>query len=110
YDDKLAQASYLVGCQASGEAIVIDPARDIETYAKAAKANGVKIVGVTETHIHADFLSGAREIASRFGAALYVSDAGGADWRYQYASEYKHCLLKDGDTFQIGNLTFEVLH
>ncbi|GED53208.1 MBL fold metallo-hydrolase [Brevibacillus borstelensis] len=110
YDDKLAQASYLVGCQASGEAIVIDPARDIETYAKAAKANGVKIVGVTETHIHADFLSGAREIASRFGAALYLSDAGGADWRYQYASEYKHCLLKDGDTFQIGNLTFEVLH
>ncbi|MED4752582.1 MBL fold metallo-hydrolase [Brevibacillus choshinensis] len=110
YDDKLAQASYLVGCQATGEAIVIDPARDIEKYAKAAKANGVKIVGVTETHIHADFLSGAKEIASRFGATLFLSDEGGSDWSYQYAREYKHRFLKNGDTFTIGNLTFEVLH
>ncbi|MGG1658370.1 MBL fold metallo-hydrolase [Brevibacillus sp. NRS-1366] len=110
YDDKLAQASYLVGCQATGEAIVIDPARDIEQYAKAAKANGVKIIGVTETHIHADFLSGAREIAARLGATLYLSGEGGPEWSYQYAYQYKHNLLKDGDIFHIGNLTFEVLH
>lgn len=110
YDDKLAQASYLVGCQATGEAIVVDPARDIDKYAKAAKANGVKIVGVTETHIHADFLSGAKEIASKFGATMYLSDEGGTDWSYQYACNYKHCFLKDGDTFNIGNLAFEVLH
>lgn len=110
YDEKLAQASYLVGCQATGEAIVIDPARDVERYVRAAKANGVKIVGVTETHIHADFLSGAREIASRLGAILYLSDEGGPDWSYQYAHEYKHHFLKDGSTFVIGNLTFEVLH
>lgn len=66
----MAQASYLVGCQAAGEAIVIDPARDIEQYVQTAKANGVQIVGVTETHIHADFLSGARELAARLGAVL----------------------------------------
>lgn len=110
YDDKLSQASYLVGCQAAGEAIVIDPARNIDQYVRAAKANGVKIVGVTETHIHADFLSGAREIASRLGATLYLSAEGGPDWSYQYADQYKHRFLKDGDILQIGNLTFEVLH
>lgn len=110
YDDKLSQASYLVGCQATGEAIVIDPARDVEPYAKAAAANGLKIVGVTETHIHADFLSGAREIASRFGATLYLSEGGGTDWAYPYARDYKHKLLRDKDIFSIGNLTFEVLH
>ncbi|WP_257346682.1 MBL fold metallo-hydrolase [Pseudalkalibacillus decolorationis] len=110
YDDKLAQASYLIGCQAAGEAIVIDPARNIKDYAKTAKANGVKIVGVTETHIHADFLSGTRELASRFGATLYLSDEGGMNWKYRYAPGYDHVFLKDGDTFDIGNLTFEVLH
>ncbi|MBY0054838.1 MBL fold metallo-hydrolase [Brevibacillus agri] len=110
YDDKLAQASYLVGCQAAGEAIVIDPARDIEQYVQTAKANGVQIVGVTETHIHADFLSGARELAARLGAVLYLTDEGGPQWRYAYAAGYSHRLLKDGDTFQIGKLAFEVLH
>ncbi|MGN7472048.1 MBL fold metallo-hydrolase [Brevibacillus sp. SAFN-007a] len=110
YDDKLAQASYLVGCQATGEAIVIDPARDIGPYVQAAKANGLKIVGVTETHIHADFLSGAREMAARLGAVLYLSDAGGPQWRYEYAAEYRHRLLQDSDTFRIGKLAFEVLH
>ncbi|WP_431809496.1 MBL fold metallo-hydrolase [Brevibacillus agri] len=110
YDDKLAQASYLVGCQAAGEAIVIDPARDIEQYVQTAKANGVQIVGVTETHIHADFLSGARELAARLGAVLYLSDEGGPQWHYAYAAGYSHRLLKDGDTFQIGKLAFEVLH
>lgn len=110
YDDKLAQASYLVGCQATGEAIVIDPARNIESYEKIAKAHHVRIVGVTETHIHADFLSGAREIASKFGATLYLSDEGGPDWRYKYLPEFEHCFLKDGDTFNIGNINFEVMH
>ena len=55
YDPKLAQASYLVGCQQTGEAIVIDPARDVEPYLEAAEAEGMRIVGAAETHIHADF-------------------------------------------------------
>ncbi|WHY57083.1 MBL fold metallo-hydrolase [Peribacillus simplex] len=110
YDDKLAQASYLVGCQATGEAIIVDPSRNIEPYIKTAGAHGVRIVGVTETHIHADFLSGSQELASRLGATLYLSDEGGADWKYEYATGYEHCLLKNGDVFSIGNINFEVVH
>ncbi|HEY2805495.1 MAG TPA: MBL fold metallo-hydrolase, partial [Gemmatimonadales bacterium] len=57
YDDRLAQASYLVGCQMTGDAIIIDPARDIAPYLAALKAEGMRLAYVTETHIHADFLS-----------------------------------------------------
>ncbi|MBK5443351.1 MULTISPECIES: MBL fold metallo-hydrolase [Peribacillus] len=110
YDEKLAQASYLVGCQATGEAIIVDPSRNIEAYLKTARAHGVRIVGVTETHIHADFLSGSKELASRLGATLYLSDEGGADWKYEYATEYQHCFLRNGDVFSIGNINFEVVH
>jgi hydroxyacylglutathione hydrolase len=59
YDEGLAQASYLIGCGRTGDAVVIDPNRDIEQYTRAAKAEGVKVTHVTETHIHADFVSGA---------------------------------------------------
>lgn len=65
YDDKLAQASYLVGCSASGEALVVDPNRDAEMYMRGAAADGLRITRVTETHIHADFVSGGRELARR---------------------------------------------
>ena len=58
YDEPLAQASYLVGCQATGEAIVVDPNRDVDQYIAAAEADGLQIIAVTETHIHADFVSG----------------------------------------------------
>ena len=87
YDDSLAQASYLVGCPAAGEAIVIDPNRDIDQYLSAAESAGVRIIAVTETHIHADFVSGSRELAARTGAALYLSAEGGPDWQYAYADE-----------------------
>ena len=110
YNDKLAQASYFVGCQATGEAIVIDPARDVEPYICAAEEQGMRIVAATETHIHADFASGARELAERTGAALLLSDEGGADWEYGYLDDYRHVLLKDGSTFYVGNLRFEVMH
>ena len=82
YDAQLAQASYLVGCRATGEAIVIDPERDIDRYEKVAKANGLRIVAVADTHIHADYLTGAREFAEK-GARVYLSDEGDADWKYQ---------------------------
>ena len=74
YDDKLAQASYLVGCAATGEALVIDANRDVDQYLRAAEGEGVQITHVTETHIHADFVSGARELARRTGATLLLSD------------------------------------
>ena len=60
YDDKLAQASYLLGCQACGVALVVDPNRDIDQYIKLARKEGVRITHVTETHIHEDFVSGTR--------------------------------------------------
>ena len=69
YDDQLAQASYLLGCQATGEALVVDPNRHIEPYLRAAETEGLRITHVTETHIHADFVSGARELAGAHGRA-----------------------------------------
>lgn len=110
YDDKIAHASYMVGCQATGEAIVVDPARDVEQYLQIAAENDMKIVAATETHIHADFLSGARELARRTGARLYLSDEGDENWKYEFAPQYDHQLVKDGDVFKVGNIKFEVMH
>ncbi len=110
YDDKLAHASYVVGCQATGEAVVVDPMRNILPYVELAKKENLKIVGALETHIHADFVSGVRELADRFDTKLYLSDEGDADWKYQNLENVNHQLLKDGDKFNIGNLIFEVMH
>lgn len=110
YDTHLAQASYLVGCQATGEAIVIDPTRDVEPYLDAARAAGVAITHVTETHIHADFVSGARELAARTGAALLLSGEGGPDWQYAFAAADGARLLHGGDRVAVGNLAFDVRH
>jgi len=110
YDKSLAHASYLIGCQKSGEAIVIDPGRSVDQYLDAAAAEGLKIVGAAETHIHADFVSGSRELADRVGAKLYLSDEGPADWKYQFANQYDSRLLKDGETFMVGKVKLTVLH
>jgi hydroxyacylglutathione hydrolase len=110
YDSSLAHASYLIGCQKSGEAIVVDPGRDIEQYLATAAREKMTIVGVAETHIHADYVSGARELADCVGAKLYVSDEGPAEWKYEYAQQYPHHLLKDGDVFNVGKIEFKTLH
>jgi hydroxyacylglutathione hydrolase len=110
YDTKLAQASYLIGCQATGEAIVIDANRDIGQYVRAAADEGVRITHVTETHIHADFVSGSRELANETGALLLLSDEGDADWKYAFAASSHARLLHDGDVVMIGNLKFDVMH
>ena len=110
YDEKLAQASYLVGCAATGESLIVDPNRDVKQYVAAAEAEGLRITHITETHIQADFVSGARELAERTGGALYLSDEGGEDWEYQFASEHDTVLLKDGDIFKVGNVRIDVLH
>jgi len=112
YNEKLAHASYLVGCQRSGQAIVIDPGRDIDPYLQVAADHELTIIAVTETHIHADYVSGARELAAQVGAKLYLSDEGDANWKYQFASDYDYDYegLKDGATFRIGNIEFEVMH
>lgn len=106
YDKTLAHGSYLVGCQATGESIVIDAKRDIEDYLTIAKSNGLNITNITETHIHADYLSGSRELAAVTGATMYLSDEGGPDWQY----EFEHEGLKNGDVIKVGNLSLEVMH
>ncbi len=115
YDDKLAQAAYLIGCQRTGEAIVIEPERDVDRYEQAAAREGLRLVAAAETHIHADFLSGARELAET-GATVYLSDEGDAAWKYQWldkkagGGKYQHRLLHDGDTFRIGSIEFKAIH
>ncbi len=111
YDEQLAQAAYLIGCPATGEAIVFDPERDVDRYIALAKANGLRIVGAADTHIHADFLSGTRELAATHGAHAYLSGEGGADWTPKWiGNSVKHTLLRHGDSFKIGNIEFTALH
>lgn len=107
YEPAIAQASYVIGCGATGEALVIDPNRDIDQYVQAAAREGLRIAHVAETHIHADFLSGARELASATGARLYLSDEGDADWKYQFASE--GTLIRNGDRITIGKVQIEAV-
>lgn len=110
YDEKLAQASYLVGCVATGEAMVVDPARNILPYLRAAEKEGLRITHVTETHIHADFVSGSRELAAVTGATMYLSDMGDANWKYAFADEPNVILVREGDSWMVGNIKVEVLH
>ncbi|MCE2803269.1 MAG: MBL fold metallo-hydrolase, partial [Gemmatimonadetes bacterium] len=110
YDDGLAQASYLLGCAKTGEAIVIDPNRDLQPYLDTAAAEKLTITHVTETHIHADYVSGSRELAQRAGAKLFLSAEGGPDWQYAFAKEAGAVLVHDGDIITVGNITIEVMH
>jgi hydroxyacylglutathione hydrolase len=110
YDEGLAQASYMIGCDASGDAAVVDPSRDIAQYLAAAEVERLRITVVTETHIHADFISGSRELASRTGAQLLLSAEGGRDWQYGFTASDGATLLHDGDSFHAGRVRFDVLH
>ncbi len=108
FEPAIAQTSYLIGCAATGQAIVIDPNRDIAQYVASAARDHVRITHVTETHIHADFLSGARELAQATGATLLLSDEGDADWKYAFAQEAQ--LLHHGDRITLGNIHLDVRH
>ncbi|MGE0815981.1 MAG: rhodanese-like domain-containing protein [Vicinamibacterales bacterium] len=110
-DTKLAQYAYLVGCPRSGEAIVIDPERDVDRYFAEAARHKLKLVAAADTHIHADYLSGLREMAER-GVTVYASKEGGADWQYEWLrhSTYPHRLLGHGDTFAVGFIEFRAVH
>jgi hydroxyacylglutathione hydrolase len=110
YDEGLAQASYVVGCPKSGEALVVDPRRDIQAYLDLAEREDLRIVAVTETHIHADYLSGARELAAATGATLYFSGCGGPDWAYGGLDAFKHVIVRDGFVLALGDVRVNVLH
>jgi hydroxyacylglutathione hydrolase len=108
----LAQYAYLVGCQKTGEALLIDPLRDIGPYIEIAQSEELRITAVAETHIHADFVSGAFEF-SRLdpSVSLYLSEEGGDFWRSAWALGLPgYRPLWQGSSFMVGNLLVEVLH
>lgn len=111
FDKKLAQYAYLIGCQATKEAIIIDPMRDIDQYYELAESEKLKITAAADTHIHADYVSGLREFAEE-GVKVYASNEGGPDWQYTWLkdSKYDYKLVSHGSTFNIGNIKFDVLH
>jgi hydroxyacylglutathione hydrolase len=111
-DPHLAQNAYVLGCQASGEALVIDPERDVDRYVAAAARDGLRLVAAAETHIHADFLSGSRQLAARGVERVYLSDLGGEDWRYRWTAGVSCDVrrLRDGDTFRVGGVEIRAVH
>jgi len=111
-NDDLAQYAYLVGCQKTGEALLIDPLRDIRPYLEIAQSEDLRITAVAETHIHADFVSGAFEF-SRLApsVSLYLSEEGGDFWCSEWALGLPgYRPLHQGSSFMVGNLLVEVLH
>ena len=95
----LAHASYLLGSE--GEAIVVDPQRDVDLYLKAAEEHGLIIRHIFETHLHADFVSGHKELAARTGAKIYFGAQAGAT--------FAHVAVHDGFELQAGKLRIGVL-
>ncbi len=109
-DSSLAQNAYLIGCQRSGEAILIDPERDLDRYFEVAEENDLRITAVADTHIHADYLSGARELVERHGATAYLSEEGGTDWQFEWSKgNPKARFLRHGDVFRVGNIEIKAL-
>lgn len=110
FDDRLAQVSYLVACEHARVGLIVDPNRNLSAYIDAAAAENIRIVAVTETHIHADFVSGARELADATDAQLLLSDEGGTDWQYAFAADAGASMLSDGSTFMVGDIRVEAIH
>ncbi len=112
YDESLAQASYLIGCERTREAIIIDPNRDVDRFLRAAEARRMRIAYVAETHIHADYLSGALQLATTAPEKprLLLSAYGGDDWSYRYVESVGAQLVRDGDTIEIGAVRLRVMH
>ena len=95
----LAQASYLIG--SDGEAAVVDPRRDVDEYLEEARREGLRIRHIIETHLHADFVSGHRELAERAGARIYIGAKAGA--------KFDHIPVRDGDELSFGSVTLRFL-
>ena len=95
----LAHASYMLASE--GEAVVVDPQRDVEIYLKAAEANQVAIRHIFETHLHADFVSGHQELAARTGARIYIGAQAGAT--------FPHVAVHDGFELQVGKMRIKAM-
>ena len=103
----LSHYSYAVGCSEKGQIAIIDPRFDVEVYLEYAEQNGLVISHVFETHIHADYASGARYLAARARATLVLS---AYDKEEKYEVEFPHKETSEGDRFKIGFITLEVIH
>lgn len=103
----LSQYAYAVGCQGAKEVAIVDPMRDIDIYLDYARRNKVAITHVLETHIHADFASGAKELAEKTGAELHLS---AYDDGEQFDVEFDHTPICDGDTILIGGVRLTARH
>jgi hydroxyacylglutathione hydrolase len=110
FDEKLAQTSYMVADDHAKVALIVDPNRDVAQYIDAAARDKVEIIAVTETHIHADYVSGSRELARKTGAQLYLSGRGGPGWEYGFAKSDGAKLLENGTQFMIGDVRIEAVH
>lgn len=110
YDENMAQASYMIVCEKTREAIIIDPNIDVQQYVRAAGAERARIAHVTETHIHADFVSGSRALAEAAGATLHLSAEGGNDWSYDPAAMKRSNPLRDGSQILMQTVRLRAVH
>src|SRR5262249_202540 len=100
--DGLGCLSYLLGCEHTGLAAVIDPDRDVRKYLGAAQAHNLKITHIIETHLHADHVSGNTSLATRTGAQIYLYEASEA--------EFEHNALHANDVIELGTIRIQVRH
>ena len=100
YLDCLSQASYLIGDETTGRAVVVDPQRDVAEYVADAEAAGLTIELVIETHFHADFLSGHLELADATGAKIVYSSVA--------EPEFAVMGVDDGERYSLGDVTARV--
>lgn len=103
----LAHYSYAIGCEQAREVVIVDPKRDVEEYLQYAAENGLRISYVLETHIHADYASGARELAERSGAELCLSIY---DRDEMFEVQFPHRELRDQDLIAVGKVEIKALH
>ena len=101
YLDCLSQASYLIGDETSGQAVIVDPRRDVAEYLADARAAGLRIIGVINTHFHADFVSGHLELAQETGAWIGYGDAA--------RPEFDARLLADGERIDLGDVQLQIM-
>ncbi len=106
-EEGLGQYSYAIGCKKKGQIAIIDPSQDIEAYLKYAVENDLIISHIFETHIHSDYASGARELALRARARLFLS---GYDRKEKYEVSFPHKKMYENDFFQIGSIELKVFH
>lgn len=100
-DEGLGNSSYLIGSEETGQAVAIDPQRDVDRYVQVAEGLGLRLTHALETHLHADFVSGARELAARAGVTI------GASAESELA--FDHLPLKEEDRIELGDLVISAL-